>query len=310
MALSSHVPELGALELVLTVARTGSLGAAGRELGLSQQAVSARIRTVERQVGVRLVDRGARGSTLTDAGALVADWAAKVLDAATELDTAITALRADRDDHLDVAASYTVAEYLLPGWLVRLRTELGPTTGVNLVVRNSDQVAALVRDGRADLGFVEGPDLPAGLGAATVATDELAVVVPPGHPWARRRGRSVGPTELAGTALVAREAGSGTRRVLDRALDEAAPGTTRPAPALELAATTAIRHAVLAGAGPAALSLLAVRDDLAAGRLVRVRVAELDLRRELRCVWPDGPAPAGPARELLRIASARAGTRR
>jgi DNA-binding transcriptional LysR family regulator len=302
VALSPHVPDLGALEVLLTVARTRSLGAAGRELGLSQQAVSARVRTAERLVGVRLLQRGTRGSTLTEDGALLAGWAERVLAAATELDAAIAALRGVRDSRLDVAASHTVAEYLLPGWLAGLRVELGPGTGVNLVVRNSTEVARTVLDGGADVGFVEGPDLPAGLDAVTVAVDRLVLVVAPGHRWTRRRG-GVDPAELAGTALVSRERGSGSRGVLDRALAAAAPDVVRPGPALELAATTAIRQAVMAGAGPAVLSQLAVRDDVDAGRLVRVRTSgRIDLRRELRGVWPAGSPPAGPARLLLDIA--------
>lgn len=305
MALSSHIPDLSSLELLLTVARTGSFGAAGRELGLSQQAVSSRVRTVERLVGVRLIERGARGSSLTPAGALLADWASRVLAAAEELDVAIGALRGARDGRLDIAASFTVAEYLLPGWLVRLRERLATDTGVNLVVRNSGEVADLVLGGAADVGFVEGPDLPAGLSVVTVAGDELTLVVPPGHPWAVRR-RGVGLEELAAVPLVAREQGSGTRLVLDRALFAAAPHIARAAPALELSNTTAIRRAVRAGAGPAVLSNLAVDDDLAAGRLVRVALSGgTRLRRELRAIWPDGPLPAGPARTLLSIAGVR-----
>jgi molybdate transport repressor ModE-like protein len=169
--LSARVPDLDSLQLLLTVARTGSFGTAGRELGLTQQAVSARVRTIEKLVGVRVINRGTRGSTLTEAGALLADWATRVIDAAHELDVAMSALRTERDDHLDVAASYTVAEYLLPRWLARLRNELGPATGVNLVVRNSEQVAALVLDGAAALGFVEGPDVPAGLDMTAVGSD-------------------------------------------------------------------------------------------------------------------------------------------
>lgn len=194
-----------------------------------------------------------------------------------------------------------MAEYLLPAWLARLRTEVGPDTGVNLVVRNSTQVAKIVLDGGAGLGFVEGPDLPLGLDALTVATDQLLLVVAPGHRWARRR--NVDPSELAAAALVTREPGSGTRIVLDRAITDAAPGVLRPASALELSATTAIRHAVLAGAGPAVLSAVAVQDDIGSGRLVRVRIdGDLDLRRELRGIWPAGPPPTGPARLLLSIA--------
>jgi DNA-binding transcriptional LysR family regulator len=302
VALSSHVPELSALEVLLAVGRTGSLGAAGRELGLSQQATSWRMRATERLVGVRLLHRGARGSSLTEAGALLADWAARVVGAAEELDAAIAALRTNRDRLLNLAASHTVAEYLLPGWLVQLRGEPGAQAGVNLMVHNSEQVSELVLAGQADLGFVEGPAPPTGLSSLTVATDELVLVVPPGHRWARRR-RPVEPSELAATALVVREQGSGTRTVLDQALSAAAPQTPRAAPVLEMAATTAIRHAVLAGAGPAVLSNLAVRDDLATGQLVKVRTQGLNLHRRLRGIWPDGPAPAGPGRALLRIAA-------
>ena len=308
MALSSHVPDLSSLELLLTVARTGSLGAAGRELGLTQQAVSARIRTVERLIGVPVVSRGPRGSRLTESGALVADWAGAVLTAAEALDAGIAALRGERDAHLTVASSLTVAEYLLPSWLAALRAEqvvagTAPAS-VRLGVHNSELVAALVLSGEAGVGFIEGPDVPAGLAARAVGSDTLVLVVAPGHRWARRS-RPLDPAELAATPLVAREAGSGTRRVLEAALAEVLPAEVEPvAPALELSSTASIRGAVLAGAGAAVLSDLAVREDLAAGRLVQVAVRGLALRRVLRGVWAGGPAPAGPARDLLRIAAA------
>lgn len=303
MALSSHIPDLASLDLLLTVARTGSLGAAGRELGLTQQAVSARIRTVERLVGVAMVRRGPRGSTLTGAGALVAGWSGPVLAAAEALDAGIASLRGQRDGRLSVSASFTIAEYLLPGWLVALAADQKaagrPRTAVSLAVHNSLRVAAEVLAGATELGFVEGPDLPTGLAATTVATDELVIVVPTGHPWTRR---PVTGAELAATPLVTREVGSGTREAFERALAAVTPDGPA-APALELSATTAIRSAVLAGAGPAVLSDLAVHDDLAAGRLIRVPIDGLPLTRELRAVWPEGPAPAGPARDLLAIAA-------
>jgi molybdate transport repressor ModE-like protein len=308
VALSSHVPDLSSLELLLAVARTGSLGAAGRELGLTQQAVSARIRTVERLIGVPVVSRGPRGSRLTEPGALVADWAGAVLTAAEALDAGIAALRGQRDARLTVASSLTVAEYLLPSWLVALRTEqvaagTVPAT-VRLGVHNTERVAALVLSGEAGVGFIEGPDVPAGLAARPVGADTLVLVVAPGHRWARRS-RPLEPTELAVTPLVAREAGSGTRRVLEAALASVLPAGVEPVPpALELSSTASIRGAVLAGAGAAVLSDLAVREDLAAGRLVEVAVRGLALRRVLRGVWASGPAPAGPVRDLLRIAAA------
>src|SRR6476469_4247727 len=115
-----RVPDLDTLSLVLEVAASGSLSKAGAARGLSQPAVSARMRGLERLVGFTVLARSARGSTLTPEGALLAEWARGVLAAADVLGAGIASLRSDRSARLRVAASLTVAEHLLPGWLVVL----------------------------------------------------------------------------------------------------------------------------------------------------------------------------------------------
>ncbi|NUP45435.1 MAG: LysR family transcriptional regulator, partial [Streptomyces sp.] len=132
VSLAHRVPDLGALELLLAVARLGSLGGAAREVGITQPAASSRIRSMERQLGVALVDRSPRGSRLTDAGALVTDWARRIVEAAEAFDVGAQALRDRRDSRLRVAASMTIAEYLLPGWLLALRAQR-PDTAVSLL---------------------------------------------------------------------------------------------------------------------------------------------------------------------------------
>jgi molybdate transport repressor ModE-like protein len=298
--LGPHVPDLRALELLVVVARTGSLGGAAAELGISQQAASSRVRTMEALVGEPLVARSKRGSELTQTGELVVQWADQVLHAAEKLDAGITALRTDRRAHLAIAASLTIAEHLLPDWLVGLRAQQiqrgQHPTEIRMTATNTARVTELVSEGAVALGFVEGPEAPPGLRKRLVGTDELVVVVGPTHPWASRSGRRISAAQLAATPLVVREAGSGTRTVLERAL-----GTHwQVAPALELSSTAAVRAAVAAGAGPAAVGADAVRDDLATGRLVRVAVADLDLTRRLHAVWKGGShPPEGPARELV-----------
>ena len=126
MALSGHVPELGALEVLLGVARAGSLNSAAQQIGVSQQAVSARIRAMEAQTGVPLVRRGPRGSALTPQGAVIAEWAARLLEVAAGLDAGIAALRADRASRLRVSSSSTIAEQLLPAWLASFRARGRP----------------------------------------------------------------------------------------------------------------------------------------------------------------------------------------
>ncbi|MFG1954207.1 LysR family transcriptional regulator [Micromonospora sp. NPDC048830] len=299
MPLPSQVTDLASFDLLLSVARLGSIGQAAAEHRISQPAASARLRHLERRVGLTLLQRTPRGSVLTPAGALVADWARGVVDAADSLAAAVQALRVTRESRLTIAASQTVAEYLLPAWLVALRAR-HPDLSVTLQAVNSAEVAARLLAGNADLGFVEGPDLPPGLDAATVAADRLTVVVAPTHPWARRR-RGVSPAELAATPLVSREAGSGTRRALESALREHGIDTLA-APLLELSSTTAIKHAVAAGSGPAVLSSLAVSTELPAGALVAVAVSGLSLHRQLRAVWPAGRQLTGPARDLHAVA--------
>lgn len=293
MPLPLLAADLTGYDLLLSVARLGSVGRAAAEHRISQPAASAKLRELERRAGLTLLHRTPRGSTLTETGALVADWARTAIDAADALAAGLAALRSAHDSRLAVAASQTVAEYLLPAWLVALRAG-DPSLSVTLRAANSADVADAVLAGEVALGFVEGPSVPAGLESATVATDRLTVVVAPGHPWTRRR-RGVTAVELAATPLVAREAGSGTRR----AYEEALPGPAA-VPLLELSSTTAIKHAVAAGNGAAVLSSLAVTAELTAGLLVAVPTS-VSLQRRLRAIWPANAQLIGPARDLFAI---------
>jgi DNA-binding transcriptional LysR family regulator len=223
------------------------------------------------------------------------------------LDAGITALRADRHSRLRVSSSSTIAEQLLPAWLASFRAAAerpggfpGPAPDVVLTAVNTEMVIAHVTEGAADLGFIEGPRRPRGLRSRVIGHDRLLVVVAPGHPWTRRRG-GIGAAELAGTPLVSREGGSGTRDTLAVALAAAlGPGSVQAPAALSLSTTAAVRAGVLASAAPAVISELAVADDLATGRLVEIQAPGLDLRRTLRVIWagPKNP-PAGAARDLI-----------
>lgn len=289
-------PELATLHLLVTVAETGSLRRAAALHGISQPAVSQRVRGLERKLGLRLLERSTVGSRLTPEGVAVVDWARPVLEAARELALGVAALRAEQADRLRLAASMTVAEYLVPGWLSRLH-EREPELAVSLQVGNSEQVAAMVRERRADLGFVEGVTAPTGLRSRTVGTDELLLIVAPTHPWARsRQTRGVRPDQLGAERLVLRERGSGTRDVFVHRL--AGAGYDAHA-GLELGSTTAIKAAVMAGEGPGVLSALAVGAELADGRLVAVPVEGMRFERRFRAVWLPGRDPRGAAARLL-----------
>ncbi|MBB5430160.1 LysR family transcriptional regulator [Nocardiopsis composta] len=295
-------PDLASLELFLLVVEEGSIGKAAARTGLTQASASRRLDTLERDLGVPLLVRGAGGSRPTAQGRTVADWSQAVLAAARDLTGGVAALRRERSATLRLAASMTVAEYLVPGWLARLRAH-APEVEVALEVLNSEGVAERVRGGAADLGFVECLDPPPGLGSLLVRHDRLVAVAAPGHPWTRRR-LPLPVRTLAGTPLVTREPGSGTRTTLEHALNRSLGSGPVP-PALELPSNAAVKVAVQSGAAPAVLSELAVAAELADGRLREVPVAGIDLRRPLRAVHRPRTRPSPPVQALTRIAAER-----
>lgn len=293
-------PAVSDLVVLVAVAEQHGISAAARALDVAQPNVSRALRRLEHQLQLTLVERTARGSALTADGAVVVDWARRVLEDNQQLVAGAAALGRTHHAQLSIAASQTIAEDLLPRWLAALRAE-DPSTQVALTVTNSAEVGRLVSDGGV-LGFVESPDLPATITVPVehrrITTDRLVVVVDPGHDWARRT-RPVGLAELAATPLVIRERGSGTRVSLEQAL----AGHVLAEPALELASNVAIRIAVAAGAGPAVLSEHAVQAAVTAGELRAVMVEGLLVERPLRAVWARNQPPGQGASRLVELAT-------
>lgn len=297
MRLPPGAPDLADLDLLLSVERLGSLGRAAREHGISQPAASTRIKLLERRLGLVLLDRSPSGSRLTGAGISVAEWARGVMAATSELLAGAAALRNGENGWLRVAASMTVAEYLMPRWLVTLRREL-PDLTVALRAENSHVVLELLRAGEVELGFVEDPSAHADFTELVIADDELVVVTGPAHPWAGTE-TPITKGELIAGRLVLRERGSGTRETLHRVLGELPDDD----PHLEFSSTTAIKEAVAAGAGAAVISALAVERELRTGQLVRIPVTGMTLTRRLRAVWRRQDVVSPRIHVLLQIAT-------
>jgi DNA-binding transcriptional LysR family regulator len=297
-------PDLTALDLLVSVGRLGSISAAAEAHGITQPAASMRLSALERMLRIQLLERATTGARLTPAGMATAEWADAILADMRALLVGTAALRARQGSHLRVAASLTVAEYLIPRWLGSLAAEL-PKTTVSLDMGNTAHVGDSVSRGDAELGFIEGPRPPGRLRSRELLADELVIVVGRNHAWTRRR-RPITAAELAATPIVLREPGSGTRDVLTEAL--CAHGLEVMA-AMELGSTTAIKSAAAAGAGPAVLSALAVRSELQSGQLVAVACPELSLSRSIRAIWAALRPPSPAAARLLAIAAREAATR-
>lgn len=292
----SSVPDLGALALFLVVVDAGSVGGAARRLGISQSAASQRMWMLERELGVTLLDRGPGGSTVTTSGSVIAEWATRLVASGEDFQRNVGALAGQQRNELQVAASLTVADYLLPAWLIALHARL-PEVSVSLRPANSEAVAASVLAGSAALGFIEGPSSPPGVHARVLGRDRLVALASPAHPLALA-GRPISPAQLVDASLVLREPASGTRQVLDRALQQRGLAAR---PVMELGSTTAIKQALSRGTDVSVLSVLSVKDDIESGRLVVLETPELDLSRVIRAIWKGASAPTGPAGALLAL---------
>ncbi|WP_087006914.1 LysR family transcriptional regulator [Gulosibacter sp. 10] len=288
--------QLPTLRLLVALSDAPSLSAAARSLGMAQPNASRAITTLERRTGLGLLNRSTRGAALTEIGHLMAAWAKEVVEAQERLAVGTDALSAAGKGELTVGASQTVAEHLAPIWISRLN-RVAPAVRIVLDMENSERVIAGVVQGEYGIGFVESPGVPEHLHQVVIREDPLELVVAPAHPWAElgRRDGQVALAQLAETPLVTREPGSGTRAFADAAL----AGFDRVPPLAELNSSSAIVRAVRAGAGPTLLSRLAVSEELAAGRLVSVPIAEGPIRRSLRAVWSGPRQLVGTAALLL-----------
>lgn len=256
------------LRIFVAVAERQHVTAAASALGLTQSAASAAIASLETQYGVKLFDRVGRGIVLTEEGALFLKEARAVLQRANAAEDALYDLGKLIRGTLRIAASQTVGTYWLPGRLLDFRLA-HPGVTLDCSIGNTEQVADAVRDGNAHLGFVEGEIFDSHLRTSIVARDKLLLVVGAGHPWAERK-TPVEAEELASTAWVLREKGSGTRAVFDSVLGRHQLNAAQFNVLMELPSNEAVTSAVSTGTAASILSTFAVLAGLEAGFLTAV----------------------------------------
>src|SRR5262249_51332643 len=196
---------------------------------------------------------------------------------------------------LVVGASTTPGIYLVPSVIGSFERE-HPAFSVHLEIANSRVIEERIRANELDLGVVGGHGL--GPGEECLAAgvlDELVLIVPPRHPWAGRQ-RALDPSSLGQERLLTREECSATRAVTEQALQHA---RVRIGRTMELGHTEAIKQAVMAGLGVAFVSDYAIRGELETGRLHRVRLSGLDIKRHFHVIHNEARALSARARAFV-----------
>ena len=255
------------LQVFHAVAKHRSFTKAAEALYMTQPAVTFQIKQLEEQYNTRLFERGHGRITLTSAGAVVLDYAERILALSAELDTRLKELTGEVSGLLLVGASKTVAEYLLPRVLGEFKSAY-PKVQPRLTVENSEAVQARVAAHTLDVGFIESASQAQGVDADVCCDDELVVACAPGHALAKLE--RVAPRLLAGHAFLRREPGSGTREVTDDFLRAAGIDPDSLDTVMELGSPESLKRLAATGLGFTILSRSAVANELRLGALVAV----------------------------------------
>ena len=269
------------LGIFTAVADAGSTTAAADRVALSQSATSAALNELEAVLGARLFDRVGTRLVLNDTGRGLLPQARAVLDGAAgiEREFGLGGPAGEAPSLLRVGASTTIGNYLLPT-LVAAWQRTRPGARVDVRIANTGAIAAAVARMEVDVALVEGPCHEPDVVAQAWREEELAIVCAPSHPLLQGdRSRRLNVAALRQAQWLLREPGSGTREAVEQALQ---PHLHQLDEGLRFGGTEAIKQAAVEGLGLTCLSLFAVQDLVALGRLVRVRTT---LPRLARRFW-------------------------
>ena len=288
------------LTVFRAVAEHLSFRKAAEELYLTQPAISLQIKTLEEDLGVQLFERTGRRPRLTPAGSLLLDSARRSSELLAEADCELAALGGDYAGALALGASTTIAQYVLPG-VVGAFIQTHPRVRPTLTSGNTEHIVEAVEKGSIALGFIEGPPRSNNVRTEPFLSDELVLIAPCAHKWARRR-TPIAISELATEPLLMRERGSGTRRILELALERTGLKLSKLQIVMEIDATEALKSAVASGFGSCFISRAAIATDLRLNRNFRiVKVDHLQLNREFLLAMPPGQGLRGMASEFRRF---------
>jgi DNA-binding transcriptional LysR family regulator len=280
------------LRLFAAVVDHGGFTKAATQLNLSQPAISKSLSELERQLNVRLLDRSGRSTKLTDAGRILHARARELFGVERLAERELREVRGLKRGTLRIAASTTIATYMLPSVLGRFHRRR-PTVRISATSANTRTVTKLLLESRVDVALVEGPVAHQRIEVLPWRDDELAIIAPPDHPLLGRSGVSV--TELGDWQFLVREPGSGTRDVTEQALAKHGVHLRRT---MRVGGTETIKQAVAAGLGLAIVSRAAAADQIALGRIAVLAVDGLVIRRTLTRLKLVGRSISPAAREL------------
>ncbi|GIP39799.1 LysR family transcriptional regulator [Paenibacillus sp. J31TS4] len=275
-------PTFHQLHLFYTVAEKSSFSRAAQALHMTQPAVTMQIQGLEDYYGAKLFRRTTKKIELTEAGQALLPYATRFIGLMQEADREMSRFAKKQQGHLQLGASLTIGEYILPRLLGPFAKEF-PELTVNMKVTNTTRLLEHVLRQELTFALIEAPVQHPDIHTEPVLDDELLLIVPAGHPLGRQE--KVTLSDLRGCPFVLREQGSGTRQVMEEQLRAQGLDPSDLRIDMELGSTGAIKSAVEAGLGVTVLSESSVKHELALGVLAAKRIEGVRFKRSFYVLY-------------------------
>ena len=264
------------LKVFCTVAETKSFSKTSEIIYLTQPAVSLQIQALEEVYETKLFDRSSSSINLTPSGDVLYKYAKDILSLYAEAEKEIGKITGLIKGSITIGASTTIGNYILPAVIADFK-HTHPKIKINVFIGNTKRVLELLNSGTIDFGFVEGEVSKQKMKADPIIPDELTMIVPPMHQWAKKKVVSI--LEVTKEPFILREEGSGTRQMIEKFLAGHGINVSDMRIALVLGSTEAIKEAVENGMGVSIVSKWAARKEAKYGSLKLVTPKEEKILR-------------------------------
>jgi DNA-binding transcriptional LysR family regulator len=266
-----------------------SFSQAAEQLGVTQPAVSLQIRSLEKRLGQRLLDRSGRRVEPTEAGQRLYRSAQRLLAVEEQLLEEVAGNgEGELKGRLEIGCSTGPGATVLPLLLCQFQ-EANPGVSISLSVNDTQHVIDLVANRELELGVVGAATRHRGVSFEPFFRDEVVLAVPPGHRFA---GKTIELEELRAETLILMQEGAGVRQMIEEELRRAGLRVRDLDVRLELGLQESVKAAVAAGHGVTFISRSSLEPELAAGSLAAARVRGLGPTREISLVRSTGRTPS------------------